>query len=108
MKKLMMIIVPMLLSGCAMGINQSTVTMEGKQYLVEKATYAAPLFLPIQWSSEPTYTELEPNNVRKAKATDYLRMLRHKCEMRDVSSDGGPSDEQVYHCIVNELSKTSI
>lgn len=92
MKKIIICMSSILLVGCTMGINQSTVTVSGTPYLVEKPTYT--LFGLKQWSGNPTWTNLE----RKHK--DYIYDLLQDCR------NGLPSNAtstQLYSCITKKL-----
>lgn len=96
MKKYSFILFAFLVGGCAMGINQSVATINGKTYLVEKNTYSAPFYLPYEWSSDPRFTEIDGNKVLQAE----LKKLREEC----VSSMSEElSEEKIYKCISNKI-----
>ena len=100
MKKYSFILLALLVGGCAMGINQSVATINGKQYLVEKKTYAAPFYLGIQWADDPEYTELAGDGVQKSSAKNYVKSLYNAC-YGELS--GEPSNEQIYECILSKI-----
>ena len=83
MKKFSLIIATIILSGCAMGINQSVAVIEGKPYLVEKKTYVMPILPFIQWSDdEPQTTPLEIKQEDKKNAAYIMDSIVNICKYK--------------------------
>lgn len=81
MKKISLIIAVAILSGCAMGINQSVAVIDGKSYLVEKKTYAMPILPFIQWSDEePQTTPLEIDQSSKKNVAYFMNNIINICK----------------------------
>ena len=92
MKKFIVPLLPILLVGCTTGINQSTASINGTYYLIEKPTYT--LFGLKQWSGTPVWTNLD----REHK--DYIYDLLQQCRNALPNNASG---KQFYSCITQKL-----
>ncbi len=105
MKKLISIFAVCLCAGCAMGINQSVATINGKQYLVEKETFCLPILPVAQWSGDPKFTDLSKLNPDNSIAKNILKEVTQSCKDQQPSSRY--VSEDMYDCILEKLEKLS-
>ncbi len=97
MKKLMMIIVPMLLSGCAMGINHNTAFINGKSYLIETKNYG---ILWSQWSGPSVFIPLDEMGIEQINQQHSLSEIKKECQNSLPARAG---NKAIYECIVNKI-----
>lgn len=95
MKKISLILGIVILSGCAMGINQSVAVINSKPYLVEKKTYVSPILPIAQWSDELQITPLEILTEEEQSSKETLRQIVAQCEKQS-------SFPAIVNCIKNK------
>ena len=98
-----------LLSGCAMGINHNTTSINGKPYLVETKTYG---FLFEEWSKPSALIPLEeekevvmPENYNPSTARAELARMADECNIRSIKAQSRPNYKKMYKCIVDKLAE---
>ncbi len=104
-KKLLFIVIPFLLGGCAAGINHSVATIEGKEYLIESKTYN--VFGFSQWSKNSyivlNETELQ-NNITDSRARAELARIVARCNSNPNIRQSNKSKQDTYNCVLKQLN----
>lgn len=98
MKKLFLLVIPFLFSGCAAGINHNVVQFDGKAYLIE--THNRNALGIAQWTEKTKYTEIRKKGIGRTLAKEYLQKVTDECNAAHSSNS-----QRVYKCIVDRMQK---
>ncbi len=97
MKKIIIVVIMLLMYGCAMGINHNTVVIDGKTYLVEIKNNG---ILWAQWSEISRFIPLDGAQIEETNLKNSLQEIKNECQQMLPSRAGNTA---LYKCINSKI-----